>query len=302
MGNKHPVGPLPTPPDGGGIPPPGGSGASSSPRATARVGPDSASLVAGTGSPRVPGASSAAVASSTAVAAVGGGPPSAGVSMASLVDPDPVADILAWQRRYCNDGYFDDADPEDILEFLDERAIAEIGQTWDALAPSAERKPVRWKRGELLGSGAFGKVFLGLNEDDGTLMAAKQIPLSNYASGEEMEELLELMEREITLMSRLRHDNIVQYIGSQRDEYVAPATASRKPSGSGTSPAAGSGAMSVPRSTSEKREEFLTIFMEYVPGGSIASLLKRFGKLNERLVRIYTRQILMGLAYLHAHG
>ena len=51
-----------------------------------------------------------------------------------------------------------------------------------------------------------------------------------------------------------------------------------------------------------RREEFLTIFMEYVPGGSIASLLRRFGRFNETLVRLYTRQILTGLAYLHAHA
>jgi mitogen-activated protein kinase kinase kinase ANP1 len=34
----------------------------------------------------------------------------------------------------------------------------------------------------------------------------------------------------------------------------------------------------------------------------VSSLLRRFGKLNETLVRLYTRQILTGLAYLHAHG
>ncbi len=42
-------------------------------------------------------------------------------------------------------------------------------------------------------------------------------------------------------------------------------------------------------------------FLEYVPGGSIASVVKRFGKLNERLCRAYTRQLLLGLEYLHTH-
>jgi serine/threonine protein kinase len=41
---------------------------------------------------------------------------------------------------------------------------------------------------------------------------------------------------------------------------------------------------------------------QYVPGGSIASLLKKFGQFNEGLVRIYVLQILRGLAFLHAHG
>ena len=45
----------------------------------------------------------------------------------------------------------------------------------------------------------------------------------------------------------------------------------------------------------------LAVFLEFVPGGSIASMLKRFGKFNENLVRVYTKQILLGLEYLHRH-
>ena len=36
---------------------------------------------------------------------------------------------------------------------------------------------VHWHRGELLGSGAFGMVYLGLDADTGELFAAKQVPL-----------------------------------------------------------------------------------------------------------------------------
>lgn len=45
----------------------------------------------------------------------------------------------------------------------------------------------------------------------------------------------------------------------------------------------------------------LHIFLEYVPGGSIAAVLQKFGSLSEAAVRAYTKQILQGLAYLHAH-
>ncbi len=44
---------------------------------------------------------------------------------------------------------------------------------------------------------------------------------------------------------------------------------------------------------------YLNILLEYVPGGSIASLLEKFGEFDEAVIRIYTLQILIGLNYLH---
>ena len=43
----------------------------------------------------------------------------------------------------------------------------------------------------------------------------------------------------------------------------------------------------------------VSIFMQFVPGGSIASILARFGALDEAVFRRYTRQILQGVEYLH---
>lgn len=37
------------------------------------------------------------------------------------------------------------------------------------------KAPVNWSRGELIGAGAFGRVYLGLNSDNGELMAVKQV-------------------------------------------------------------------------------------------------------------------------------
>ena len=45
----------------------------------------------------------------------------------------------------------------------------------------------------------------------------------------------------------------------------------------------------------------LYMLMEMCDGGSIASILARFGALDEGLASRYTRQILSGLAYLHRH-
>jgi serine/threonine protein kinase len=44
----------------------------------------------------------------------------------------------------------------------------------------------------------------------------------------------------------------------------------------------------------------LYIFLEYVAGGSMASMLERFGRFTEELASRYTRQLLHGLRYLHA--
>jgi len=38
-----------------------------------------------------------------------------------------------------------------------------------------ENPPIRWRKGELIGAGAFGQVYLGMNLDSGELLAVKQV-------------------------------------------------------------------------------------------------------------------------------
>ncbi|DAZ95460.1 TPA: hypothetical protein N0F65_002145 [Lagenidium giganteum] len=102
------------------------------------------------------------------------------------------------------------------------------------LMPSAEdRTIVRWKRGELIGEGTFGKVYMGLNSDTGGLFALKEIEIRSCPNADQMRQLQKLGE-EISLMRNLSHKHIVRYKGSHRTD------------------------------------KFFYIFMEYVPGGSIA--------------------------------
>eukprot|EP00002_Diphylleia_rotans_P025598 TRINITY_DN5066_c0_g1_i1.p1 TRINITY_DN5066_c0_g1~~TRINITY_DN5066_c0_g1_i1.p1 ORF type:complete len:658 (-),score=147.29 TRINITY_DN5066_c0_g1_i1:94-2067(-) len=121
---------------------------------------------------------------------------------------------------------------------------------------------LRWHKGGMIGSGSYGRVYLGLNMDTGELIAVKQIPL--VQSGSQESKALSALAHEVNLMKSLQHPNIVRYLGSQEDD------------------------------------ENLNIFLEYVPGGSIKSLLSKFGSFNEKLVRIYTNEILQGLNYLHS--
>ncbi|KAJ7285793.1 ste11-like protein [Mycena rebaudengoi] len=50
---------------------------------------------------------------------------------------------------------------------------------------------------------------------------------------------------------------------------------------------------------SSLEDEFLNIFLEYVPGGSVTALLRNYGAFEEPLVKNFVRQILEGLSYLH---
>lgn len=50
------------------------------------------------------------------------------------------------------------------------------------------------------------------------------------------------------------------------------------------------------------QKKTLNIFLEYISGGSVSSLIRKYGRLNENIVRIYTTQILQGLEYLHWNG
>lgn len=52
---------------------------------------------------------------------------------------------------------------------------------------------------------------------------------------------------------------------------------------------------------SEWNKEFLKIYMEFVDGGSIASLIKTYNPFTENIAARYTKQILEGLEYLHYH-
>ncbi|RUS15097.1 kinase [Endogone sp. FLAS-F59071] len=120
-------------------------------------------------------------------------------------------------------------------------------------------------KGSLIGRGTFGDVYLGLNPMTGELMAVKQVelPVVNSATEDRKQSMVDALQREIALLKVLQHENIVQYLGSQSDE------------------------------------AHLNIFLEYVPGGSVAGLLASYGAFQEPLVRSFVKQILRGLCYLH---
>ena len=68
---------------------------------------------------------------------------------------------------------------------------------------------------------------------------------------------------EVELMRSLKHPNIVRYLGAQMDN------------------------------------RYLHIFQEWVPGGSVSSLLSKFGPFSIEVIQSYISQTLRGLVYLH---
>ncbi|KAL6598474.1 hypothetical protein ACP70R_046173 [Stipagrostis hirtigluma subsp. patula] len=130
-----------------------------------------------------------------------------------------------------------------------------------------ENPPIRWRKGDLIGSGAFGQVYLGMNLDSGELIAVKQVLIgSSNATRQQAQAHVRELEDEVKMLKNLSHPNIVRYIGTAREENT------------------------------------LNILLEFVPGGSIQSLLGRLGSFPEAVIRKYTKQLLHGLEYLHRNG
>jgi mitogen-activated protein kinase kinase kinase len=127
----------------------------------------------------------------------------------------------------------------------------------------------RWFKGQLIGKGTYGRVYLGMNATTGEFLAVKQVEVSAKAAGndkEKMREMVAALDQEIDTMQHLDHVNIVQYLGCER------------------------------------KEMSISIFLEYISGGSVGSCLRKHGKFEEGVVSSLTRQTLSGLAYLHREG
>jgi mitogen-activated protein kinase kinase kinase len=124
-------------------------------------------------------------------------------------------------------------------------------------------------RGQLIGKGSYGRVYLGINLTTGDFLAVKQVEVNQKAAGQDkdkMKEMVSALDQEIDTMQHLEHPNIVQYLGCERKEYS------------------------------------ISIFLEYISGGSVGSCLRKHGKFEENVVSSLTRQTLAGLAYLHHEG
>eukprot|EP00795_Rhopilema_esculentum_P002071 gene2071-17638_t len=128
--------------------------------------------------------------------------------------------------------------------------------------------PKKWKLGQLLGCGGFGKVnidkvFIGYDLIRNCQIAVKKVNTNGKRSSISAE--MNALDSEIKVLRNLSHVSIVQYYG-----------------------------MEMVKST-------MHIFMEYLPGGSIRDYVLKHGGLKEDSARRYCHQVLDGVAYLHAN-
>lgn len=119
----------------------------------------------------------------------------------------------------------------------------------------------RYELGEELGRGAFGQVFKGTCVKTGDVVAVKQISLSGMS-----QDRLEDIMKEIDLLKKLNHENIVKYIESF------------------------------------KTRSHLHIVLEYMEQGALSQLKDKWGVLSEFMISAFVSQTLTGLEYLHAQG
>ncbi|AMD19341.1 HBR440Cp [Eremothecium sinecaudum] len=150
-----------------------------------------------------------------------------------------------------------------VVEITDKRTVS-INKAKNS---KGEYKEFAWIKGELIGKGSFGAVYLGLNVTTGEMMAVKQVEVPKFGSqGETAACTVNALISEVSTLRNLDHLNIVQYLGF------------------------------------ENKNGIYSLFLEYVAGGSIGSLFRLYGHFDEQLIRFLTRQVLEGLAYLHLRG
>ncbi|GMJ05542.1 mitogen-activated protein kinase kinase kinase 7, MAP3K EPSILON PROTEIN KINASE, partial [Hibiscus trionum] len=134
-----------------------------------------------------------------------------------------------------------------------------------AISPFPKSKTLdnKYMLGDEIGKGAYGRVYKGLDLENGDFVAIKQVSLENIG-----QEDLNIIMQEIDLLKNLNHKNIVKYLGSSK---------------------------------TKTHLHIILEYVENGSLANIIKPNK-FGPFPESLVAVYIAQVLEGLVYLHEQG
>lgn len=120
----------------------------------------------------------------------------------------------------------------------------------------------KYELGRVLGQGTFARVYYARNVESGKSVAMKVVGKEKVVRAKMMDQ----MKREISVMKRLKHPNIVEL-------YEVMATKSK-----------------------------IFLAMELVRGGELHAKVSKEGKLEEQVARSYFRQLISAVDYCHSRG
>ncbi|XP_013775829.1 mitogen-activated protein kinase kinase kinase 1-like [Limulus polyphemus] len=153
-----------------------------------------------------------------------------------------------------------------LREFAEEDIIIKLQPNEDQRDNNANvgtyLEQIHWRKGHLLGTGSFSSCYQARDLRTGTLMAVKQVSFCRN-SDEEQEKVMDAISEEIVLMAKLDHPNVLRILGATQ------------------------------------QSGHYNVFIEWMAGGSVESLLGTYGPFSEQVIVRYTRQVLAGLTYLH---
>lgn len=139
-----------------------------------------------------------------------------------------------------------------------------IALTGKSIITGTADRPLETRKGPLIGSGGFAKVYAGVDCISGQLLSIKEISTAEIDNPE----ALNAISTEFGLLKLLQHPNIVSY-------HFFEHSASQK---------------------------VCRIVMELLTGGSTLFLLDKYGPLNECVLRKFARDLLQAMAFIHEKG
>ncbi|CAM8956760.1 unnamed protein product [Rhodiola kirilowii] len=133
----------------------------------------------------------------------------------------------------------------------------------DAVEVDPTKRYIRYK--EVIGKGAFKRVYKGFDEVNGIEVAWSQIRIDEVLQSPDD---LERLYSEVHLLRSLNHTNIIKFFNSWIDD----------------------------------RNKTVNIITELFTSGSLRQFRKKHKKVDMKAVKGWARQILKGLDYLHSHN